>query len=84
MKIAVAGLGYVGLSNAALLSQHHDVVAVDINAERVELVKQFESPIEDVELSEYLSTKPSTLHATTDPQEAYGRGVPHRGYTDGL
>ena len=71
MKIAVAGLGYVGLSNAALLSQHHDVVAVDINAERVELVKQFESPIEDVELSEYLSTKPSTLHATTDPQEAY-------------
>lgn len=71
MKIAVAGLGYVGLSNAALLSQHHDVVAVDINAERVELVKQFESPIEDVELSEYLSTKPSTLHATTDPKEAY-------------
>ena len=71
MKIAVAGLGYVGLSNAALLSQHHNVVAVDIDAERVEIVKQYESPIEDTELSKYLSTKPSTLHATTDPQEAY-------------
>lgn len=71
MKIAVAGLGYVGLSNAALLSQHHNVVAVDIDAERVEIVKQYESPIEDTELSKYLSTKPSTLHATTDPQKAY-------------
>ena len=71
MKIAVAGLGYVGLSNAALLSQHHNVVAVDIDEERVEIVKQYESPIEDAELSKYLSTKPSTLHATTDPQEAY-------------
>lgn len=71
MKIAVAGLGYVGLSNAALLSQHHNVVAVDIDGERVEIVKQYESPIEDTELSKYLSTKPSTLHATTDPQEAY-------------
>ena len=71
MKIAVAGLGYVGLSNAALLSQHHEVVAVDINADRVESVNRYESPIKDVELSEYLSTKPSTLHATTDPQEAY-------------
>ncbi|WLP87109.1 nucleotide sugar dehydrogenase [Corynebacterium stationis] len=71
MKIAVAGLGYVGLSNAALLSQHHNVVAVDIDAERVEIVNQYESPIEDTELSKYLSTKPSTLHATTDPQEAY-------------
>ena len=71
MKIAVAGLGYVGLSNAALLSQHHEVVAVDINADRVESVNRYESPIEDVELSEYLSTKPSTLHATTEPEKAY-------------
>ena len=71
MKIAVAGLGYVGLSNAALLSQHHNIVAVDIDEERVEIVKQYESPIEDTELSKYLSTKPSTLHATTDPHEAY-------------
>ena len=51
MKIAVAGLGYVGLSNAALLSQHHNVVAVDIDEDRVETVKQYESPIEDTELS---------------------------------
>lgn len=71
MNIAVAGLGYVGLSNAALLSQHHNVVAVDIDVDRVETVKRYESPIEDAELSRYLSTKPSTLQATTDPQEAY-------------
>jgi UDPglucose 6-dehydrogenase len=74
MKIAVAGLGYVGLSNAALLSHHHEVVAVDINADRVESVNRYESPIEDVELSEYLSTKPSTLHATTEPEKAYTDG----------
>lgn len=71
MKIAVAGLGYVGMSNAALLSQHHNVVAVDIDAKRVETVQQYVSPVEDTELSKYLSTKPSTLRATTDPQEAY-------------
>lgn len=71
MKIAVAGLGYVGLSNAALLSQQHDVVAMDIDTERVRLVNRFESPIEDFELSEYLGTEPSTLHATNNPQEAY-------------
>lgn len=71
MKIAVAGLGYVGLSNAALLSQQHDVVAMDIDTERVKLVNRFESPIEDFELSEYLGTEPSTLHATNNPQEAY-------------
>lgn len=71
MKIAVAGLGYVGLSNAALLSQDHEVVAVDIDPERVKIVNHNKSPIEDAELTEYLSTKPSTLHATTDPQKAY-------------
>lgn len=71
MKITVAGLGYVGLSNAALLSQQHDVVAMDIDTERVKLVNRFESPIEDFELSEYLGTEPSTLHATNNPQEAY-------------
>jgi UDPglucose 6-dehydrogenase len=71
MKIAVAGLGYVGLSNAALLSQHHEVFAVDINPERVDQVKQYESPIEDSELEQYLSTRPSTLQATTNPKEAY-------------
>lgn len=71
MKIAVAGLGHVGLSNAALLSQHCEVTAVDIDPERVAQVSQFESPIEDVELEEYLSTHPPTLKATTDPQDAY-------------
>lgn len=71
MKIAVAGLGYVGLSNAALLSQNHTVVAVDINAERVNLVNRYISPIEDVELSNYLATRPSTLSATTDSKTAY-------------
>lgn len=71
MKIAVVGLGYVGLSNAALLSQHHEVVALDIDNTRVELVNRFESPIEDAELEEYLSTSPTTLRATTDPNEAY-------------
>jgi len=60
MKIAVAGLGYVGLSNAALLSQNHNVIAVDINSERVDAVNRYDSPIEDVELSEYLATQPKT------------------------
>lgn len=71
MKIAVAGLGYVGLSNAALLSQNHEVVAVDINEERVDLVNRYKSPIEDIELEEYLSTQPATLTATTDSKLAY-------------
>lgn len=71
MKIAVAGLGYVGLSNAALLSQNHTVIAVDINAERVDLVNRYISPIEDIELSEYLNSKPKNLSATTEPREAY-------------
>lgn len=71
MKIAVAGLGYVGLSNAALLSQNHTVVAFDINTERVELVNHYISPIEDAELSQYLTTHPANLSATSDPQVAY-------------
>lgn len=71
MKIAVAGLGYVGLSNAALLSKHHTVVALDIDENRVNLVNKFESPIVDKELEEYLSTRPSNLTATIDPKVAY-------------
>lgn len=71
MNIAVAGLGYVGLSNAALLSQNHEVVAVDIDSERVDLVCQFQSPIEDAELEQYLSTRPTSLSATTDANKAY-------------
>lgn len=71
MKIAVAGLGYVGLSNAALLSKNHEVTAVDISEERVNLVRNFNSPIVDAELEEYLSTRPRTLSATTDAEAAY-------------
>ncbi|MGP6174894.1 nucleotide sugar dehydrogenase [Corynebacterium sp. A21] len=71
MKIAVAGLGYVGISNAALLSKHHSVFAVDIDQSRVDSVNRFESPIQDADLDEYLATKPSNLRATTNPQEGY-------------
>lgn len=71
MKIAVAGLEYVGLSNAALLSKNHKVVAVDIDEERVKLVQEFRSPIVDSDLEEYLSTKPQNLTATTDAEAAY-------------
>ncbi|MCB5425816.1 nucleotide sugar dehydrogenase [Altererythrobacter sp. CC-YST694] len=70
MKIAVFGLGYVGLSNAVLLAQHNDVVAVDISPERVEMLNARKSPIVDAELDEFLATKPLTLMATLDPQEA--------------
>lgn len=71
MKIAVAGLGYVGLSNAVLLSQHHDVTAVDITEERVNQVNQGQSPIEDAELTEFLQSGTLRLNATTDAQSAY-------------
>ena len=71
MKIAVAGLGYVGLSNAALLSRDHEVTAVDISEDRVNAVNNFISPIGDVELEEYLRTRPTTLFATTDAEAAY-------------
>ncbi|MDR0959301.1 MAG: nucleotide sugar dehydrogenase [Propionibacteriaceae bacterium] len=66
MKIAVIGLGYVGLSNAVILAQHHEVTAADINAERVDAVNRKESPIVDAELEEYLRDKPLNLTATTD------------------
>tara|TARA_R110000787_G_scaffold277172_1_gene386361 strand:- start:4031 stop:5203 length:1173 start_codon:yes stop_codon:yes gene_type:complete len=70
-KFAVAGLGYVGLSNAILLAQKHNVVAVDITAERVELVNNRQSPLVDEEISDYLANRSLDLKATTDPQEAY-------------
>lgn len=71
MKIAVAGIGYVGLSNAVLLAQHHDVQAVDLSQDRVALLNAGKSPIQDKEIEEYLSTKPLSLTATTDASQAY-------------
>lgn len=71
MKIAVAGMGYVGLANGVLLAQHHDVVLLDIVEAKVNLVNAKQSPIIDKELQEYLATKPLSLRATTDPQEAF-------------
>ncbi|MBV2149788.1 nucleotide sugar dehydrogenase [Sphingobium sp. AS12] len=70
MKIAVFGLGYVGLSNAVLLAQNNIVVAVDITAERVEMLNARKSPIVDAELEEFLATRPLDLAATLDPAEA--------------
>lgn len=71
MKIAVIGTGYVGLSNAVLLSQHHEVVALDINKEKVDLINAKKSPIVDEELETYLSTKSLNLVATLNKQTAY-------------
>lgn len=71
MKIAVAGTGYVGLSMAVLLSQHHDVKAVDIIPEKVDMINRKESPIVDKEIQEYLSTKELKLSATVDAEQAY-------------
>ena len=71
LKIAVAGTGYVGLSNAVLLAQHNEVKAVDLVAEKVEMLNNKKSPIEDKEIAEYLTTKELNLKATLDAQEAY-------------
>ena len=71
MKIAVAGLGYVGLSNAVLLAQHHEVVAFDLMPDKVNLVNAKASPIEDPEISQYLQHVPLRLRATTDSNQAY-------------
>ena len=71
MKIAVAGTGYVGLSNAILVSQNNEVWAVDILPEKVEMINNHKSPIIDNEVEEYLTTKKLNLTATTDVQKAY-------------
>lgn len=71
MKIAVAGTGYVGLSNGILLSQKNEVVALDIVAEKVALLNRKASPIEDPEIEEFLRTKPLNFRATLDPRDAY-------------
>jgi len=71
MKIAVAGTGYVGLSNAVLLAQHHEVVALDIIPEKVGLINQRKSPIVDAEIEDFLANRELNLKATTDKQEAF-------------
>lgn len=72
MKIAVAGTGYVGLSIAILLSQNHEVMAVDIIPEKVEMINQRKSPIQDEYIEKYLAEKELHLTATLDAEEAYG------------
>lgn len=71
-KIAVAGLGYVGLSNAILLAQHNDVVAIDLSEDRVAMVNARQSPILDPDCSTYLTRHALRLRATLDPDDAYG------------
>lgn len=72
MKIAVAGTGYVGLSMAVLLAQHNEVIAVDIDPKRIEMVNMRQSPIQDDYIEEFLATKPLKLKATLDAEEGYG------------
>ena len=71
MKIAVAGTGYVGLSIATLLAQHNEVKAVDIIEEKVKLINEKRSPIQDDYIEEYLANKPLNLVATMDAEQAY-------------
>jgi len=71
MKITIAGTGYVGLSNAILLAQHNEVIALDIIKEKVEMVNNRKSPIADAEIEEYLATKKLNLTATTDNYVAF-------------
>ena len=71
MRIAIAGLGYVGLSLACLLSKNEEVVAVDIDAARIDCVNSGISPISDSLIASYLATKPASLSATLDANKAY-------------
>ncbi len=71
MKIAIAGTGYVGLSNAVLLAQHNQVVAVDIIPEKIEMLNRKQSPIQDAEIEDFLRHKTLNIKATLDKHEAY-------------
>ena len=71
MKIAIAGIGYVGLSNAIMLAQHNEVVALDISSIKVDMLNRKQSPIEDNEIEHYLKHKPLNLRATLNKQDAY-------------
>ena len=71
MKIAIAGLGYVGLSNAVLLAQHNEVVAIDIAPDKVAMLNRKQSPIEDAEIEDYLQHRQLNLRATLNKQDAY-------------
>ncbi len=71
MKIAIAGSGYVGMSNGILLAQHHEVVALDMVAVKVAQINRKELPIEDAEMADYLANKPLNFKATLDKEEAY-------------
>src|SRR5690625_2115656 len=71
MKIAVAGTGYVGLANAVLLAQHHEVVAFDIDEQRVNLINDKKSPIIDQYIEDFLATKQLHLQGTLDPERAF-------------
>ena len=71
MKIAVVGTGYVGMANAVLLAQHNEVVALDINAERIAMINRGESTVEDADIDLFLQKGTLNLIATTDPEQAY-------------
>jgi UDPglucose 6-dehydrogenase len=71
MKITIAGTGYVGISNAMLLAQHNEVVAVDIIPEKIDLLNAGKSPIEDTEISDFLANRDLDFTATLDKEAAY-------------